>query len=134
MEFSVCYEFAVNRRIPWDEDQETLRSHIRDVRHRVAEHISVDDVRAESDLQSARLALDFVIFGSNRQSVENEVRELVGEAIRDSGAYHQGLFPVNEEMRMRPRLNTWSGLRTPTWRVRRSTIQLKRSLGVGASG
>ncbi len=134
MEFSVCYEFAVQRRIPWDEDQETLRSHIRDVRHRVAEHVSVEDVRAESDLGTARITLEFIMFGTNRQVIENDVRELLGSAIRDSGAYHQGLFPVNEEMRLRPTLNTWSGLRTPTWRVRRSSIALKRSLGLAASG
>lgn len=134
MEFCVTYEFAVNRRIPWDDDQETLRKHIGDVRHRVAEHTAVEDVRAESNLSTARMALQFVMFGSNRQSVEHEVRDIVGEAIRDSGAYHQGLFPANEEIRLRPRLNPWSGLRTPTWRVRRSSIQLKRSIGVAASG
>jgi hypothetical protein len=134
MEFSVCYEFAVQRRIPWDEDQETLRSHIRDVRHRVAEHVSVEDVRAESDLGTSRITLEFVVFGTNRQTIENDIRDLIGSAIRDSGAYHQGLFPVNEEMRLRPTLNTWSGLRTPTWRVRRSSIHLRRSLGLAASG
>lgn len=134
MEFCVTYEFAVNRRIPWDDDQETLRRHIGDVRYRVSEHTAIEDVRAESNLSTARMALQFVVFGSNRQSVEHEVRDIVGEAIRDSGAYHQGLFPANEEIRLRPRLNPWSGLRTPTWRVRRSSIQLKRSVGMAASG
>lgn len=134
MEFCVTYEFAVNRRIPWDGDRETLQRHLGDVRLRVSESPAVEDVQAEPDLDAARMALQFVVFGTNRQTVENEVRELVGEAIRDSGAYHQGLFPANVEMRLRPRLNTWSGLRTPTWRVRRSTIQLRRSVGVTATG
>lgn len=133
MEFCVTYEFAVNRRIPWDDDEETLRRHIGDVRHRISEHTAIEEVRSESNLKSARLALQFVVFGSNRETVEHEVRDLMGEAIRDSGAYHQGLFPVNEEMRLRPRLNTWSGLRTPTWRVRKSSIQLRQSLGAAAA-
>lgn len=133
MEFSVTYEFAVNRRIPWDDDQRALREHISAVRQRVADHVSVESVRAESNLSTARLALEFVVFGTNRQTAEAEVREMVGEAIRDAGAYHQGLFPVDDEIRMRPRLNTWSGLRTPTWRVRRTSFHLKRSVGLVAS-
>lgn len=133
MEFAVTYEFAVNRRIPWDDDQDALRQHISAVRQGVAEHSSVENVRAESNLSTARIALDFVVFGTNRQTAEHEARELVGEAIRSAGAYHQGLFPVDDEMRMRPRLSTWSGLRTPTWRVRRSAMHLKRSVGLAAS-
>jgi hypothetical protein len=134
MEFSVCYEFSVNRRIPWDDDRETLRTHIGEVRRGIAEHTSVEDATVQSDLENARLAVEFDVFGSNRQAVENDVRDLLGAAIRDAGAYHQGLFPVNEEMRLRPTLNTWSGLRTPTWRVRRSSIALKRSMGYAVSG
>ena len=133
MEFSVCYEFAVSRRIPWDEDQHTLERHIRDVRHHVEEPVSVENVHAESNLANARVTLEFGIFGANRQVVENEVRDLLGAAIRDSGAYHQGLFPVNEEIRLRPTLNTWSGLRTPTWRVRKTKYALNRALGLATS-
>ncbi len=133
MEFCVTYEFAVNRRMPWDDDRETLRRHIGDVRHRISENASVEDVKAESNLESARMALEFVMFSTNRQTVENDVRGLLGEAIRDAGAYHQGLYPANQELSMRPRLGPWSGLRTPTWRVRRSSIQLKRPLGVAAT-
>ncbi len=133
MEFCVTYEFAVNRRIPWDDDQETFRQHVGDVRHHLSENSALEDVRTESNLKAARLSLEFVVFGSNRQSVENDVRDLVGEAIRDSGAYHQGLFPANEELRMRPRLNTWSGLRTPTWRLRRSSVTLKQSVGLATA-
>lgn len=133
MEFCVTYEFVVNRRIPWDDDRESLRRHVGDVRHRVAESPSVEEVRAESNLENARMALEFVVFSTNRQTVENDVRGLLGTAIRDAGAYHQGLYPPNQEITMRPRLGPWSGLRTPTWRVRRSSIQLRRSMGVAAS-
>jgi hypothetical protein len=133
MEFSVCYQFAVQRRIPWDDDRDALRKHVNDVRGRIAEHLSVEDVRTTSDLSTAHLTVEFVIFGSNRQSVEIELRTIIGEAIRASGAYHKGLIPAADEIKLRPRVNTWSGLRTPTWRVRRSAVSLKRSLGVGSA-
>ena len=126
MEFSVTYEFAVNRRIPWDDDQEMFEpAHWRCAASCVGKRSRSKTCVRNPTSKPRDLRCEFVVFGTNRQSVENEVRELVGEAIRDSGAYHQGLYPVNEEMRLRPRLNTWSGLRTPTWRVRRSQIQLE---------
>jgi hypothetical protein len=133
MEFSVTYEFAVNRRIPWDDDRDALRAHISSVRQHIAQHVSVEDVRVESNLSTARLALDLVAHGPNRQAVESDVRDLIGESIRECGAYHQGLFAADDELRMRPKLNTWSGLRTPTWRVRRSNVQLRRSVSKIAS-
>lgn len=133
MEFSVCYQFAVQRRIPWDDDRDALRKHVNDVRSRLAGHHSVEDVRTTSDLSTANLTVEFVIFGSNRQSVEIELLRLLGDAIRGSGAYHKGLLPAADEIRLRPRVNTWSGLRTPTWRVRRSSVSLKRSLGVASA-
>ncbi len=132
MEFAVCYEFAVNRRIPWEGDEDTLRSHIRDVRRRLEEAPSVDNVRAVSNLSNGNLSLEFSVFAANTAAVDKEVHSVLGAAIRDSGAYHSGLFPSAQEMKLRPRLNTWSGLRTPTWRVRRSSISVKRSVSAAS--
>jgi len=131
MEFAACFEFAVQRRIPWDDDMDALRKHVKNVRNALADHTAVEDVRTTSNLTTAYLTIELVIFGTNRETVEAELRQILGAAIRESGAYHKGLFPASEEMRLRPRLNSWSGLRTPTWRTRRSTVTLKRAISVG---
>ena len=128
MEFAVCYEFAVSRRIPWEGDEDALRAHIRDVRRRLEDVSSVEDVRAVSNLSTGNLSIEFTIIAATSAAVEREVHTALGTAIRDSGAYHAGLYPHAEELKLRPRLNTWSGLRTPTWRVRRSSITAKRSV------
>jgi len=92
----------------------------------------VERVSVQTNLSSAQLALDLQMFGTNRQSIEADAKRIVGEAIRAAGAYHQGLYPVNEEARMSPKLNSWSGLRTPTWRVRRSSFQFRQQSRVTA--
>jgi|GEM_PF-1094517 len=133
MEFAVCFEFAISRRIPWEGDEETLRNHVRDVRRRLAETASVEDVKAVSNLSTGNVSFEFSILGATRTAIERIVHESLGTAIRDTGAYHSGLFPAVVEMKMRPRLNPWSGLRTPTWRLRRSTIEPRRSVNASAA-
>lgn len=128
MEFAVCYEFAVSRRIPWEGDEDSLRTHIRDVRRRLEDVPSVDAVRAVSNLSTGNLSVEFRISAATSAAVDREVHNALGTAIRDSGAYHAGLYPAGEELKLRPRLSPWSGLKTPTWRVRRSSITPKRSI------
>ncbi len=132
MEFEVCYEFAVNRRMPWEGDLETLQNHVTAVREHIDSETAVERVSAQTDLSSAQLAIDIHMFGTNRQTVEADARRIVADAIRAAGAYHQGLYPANEEARMSPKLNSWSGLRTPTWRVRRSSLQFRQQSRVTA--
>lgn len=132
MEFEVCYEFAVSRRMPWEGDLETLQTHVTEVREHIEGASAVEQVSAQTTLSSARLALDIQMHGTNRQTVEADARRIVGEAIRSAGAYHQGVFPADEEIKMSPKLNSWSGLRTPTWRVRRSSVQFRQQSRVAA--
>lgn len=134
MEFSVCYEFAVQRRIPWDEDVDALRRHVNDVRSYLEESDAIEQVRTTSNASKGHLTLEFVALGTNRQTVDPQVRALLGDAIRSAGAYHRGLFPVSEEIKLRPRLNQWSGLRTPTWRVKRSATRLRRAVSIASAG
>ena len=126
MEFSVCYEFAITRRIPWDEESEVLRGHISEVRAQVSDHPGVEDVNVRSDLSRAQTVFEFTMFGTSRDAVENEIVGLVASAIRGAGAYHQGMMPHEDEVKLRPKLGAWSGLRTPSWRVRRSSITFER--------
>ena len=126
MEFSVCYEFAITRRVPWEDEPEVLRGHIGHVRNQLSDHQDIESVNVRSDLARAQTVFEFTVFGTSREAVENHVSDLFGVAIRDAGAYHQGIMPHEDEVKLRPKLGAWSGLRTPNWRVKRSTITFER--------
>ncbi len=136
MEFSVYYEFAITRRIPWDDESERLRQHIADVRETISRNPDVEAVTVRSDLAKAQTVFEFRVFGSHREVVEDHVPQLVAEAIRDAGAYHQGMMSHDVEVRLRPKPRRLSGLRTPSWRVRRSSIVFERGAAhsVSATG
>lgn len=126
MEFSVCYEFSITRRIPWDAESDVLREHIGVVRNQVSDHADVENVNVRSDLSRAQAVFKFTAFGADRDAVEAEVAGLVASAIRGAGAYHQGMMPHEDEVKLKPSLGPWSGLRTPSWRVRRSSFSFER--------
>lgn len=126
MEFDVCYEFAVARRMPWDGDHDTLQRHVAAVRDHIEKDSSVYSVATQTNPVTANLALDVALISANRQAAESDARRIVSEAIREAGAYHEGLLPMEEEIRLVPRSGNWSGLRTPTWRFRRVSLQLRR--------
>lgn len=48
---------------------------------------------------------------------------VLGGAIRSCGGAHVGLLPPAEESAQRPERSRWSGLRTPTWRVRDTALE-----------
>ena len=127
MQFAVRIEFNVQRRVPWDDDHETLRSHVDEVASDIGSHRSIDRITSETDAVAARAAIEVSIFATNQPTAEDESRAIVGKAIRRAGAYHQGLLPPPEEVRLRPNLPAWSGLRTPTWQVRTSTTRRNRN-------
>lgn len=125
MEFEVKYQFAVRRRMPWEGDLETLQRHVRAVRTHIDGEDAVDEVSLQTNLSAAEVSLEIQLLGANRETAETDARRMVGDAIRESGAYHQGLFPATEELRLTPKTASWSGLRTPTWRVQRSSVQFR---------
>jgi hypothetical protein len=127
MQFSVRFEFNLQRRVPWDDDHETLRAHVDEVTATIAEHASVDRLVSESDPDLARAAIEVSLFAHNQPTAESDSRTIVGKAIRRAGAYHQGLLPPPDELRLRPNLPAWSGLRTPTWQIRTTTTRRERN-------
>jgi len=127
VEFSVCYEFAITRRMPWDDESDVLRGHISDVRSQVGAHPDVHDVKVRSDLSRASAVFEFTALGASRDAVESDIASLVAEAIRDAGAYHQGVMSKDLEVSLTPKLGAWSGLRTPSWRVKRSSFHFERA-------
>lgn len=108
-------EFDVVRRIGWSD--EDLGVHIDAVFDRLHQADGVKAVEAEADLDSGRTAVSVTL-----TTVDNEPRHVacvvLGVAIRSCGGAHIGLLPLGEEAVVRPKRNQWSGLRTPTWRIR----------------
>ncbi len=125
MEFEASYEFAVSRRLPWGDEIDSLDRHVGAVVERLEACDAVERISWDATRDSSRLSLRFVIVGGSRHAAEADARGAVGSAIRECGAYHEGLFSADEELRMAPRLSTWSGLRTPTWQVRRTGFILR---------
>jgi len=125
MDYLVRFEFSVQRRVPWEGEPETFRGHIGAVCDDLAGYGQVREVRSESDLGRNRVTIEVTLGDADRVVVETEARDLVGRAIRDAGAYHRGLLSAGDELRLRPDLNAWSGLRTPTWQVRRTMVETR---------
>jgi len=133
MQVEALFEFAVTRRMPWGHGLDSLDTHVAAVRDRLLEHDVVDDPRCSADADADRVAVRFTVSGQTGAAAEAAARTVLGDVIRDAAAYHDGLFPHQNEYRMLPRLHSWSGLRTPTWQVRRCRFTVGAPGQVAAS-
>ncbi len=108
-------EFDIVRRVGWSD--EDLGEHIDEVFDRLHQADGVKSVEAEADLDSgrAKVAVMMTTFDDEPRHVACAA---LGVAIRSCGGAHIGLLPLGEEAVVRPQRNQWSGLRTPTWRIR----------------
>lgn len=117
--FRVEMEFLVDRRVGWEGEQTILRDHLAEV---VGHVLSDDRVIAADpivDTETATLDIAIVLTAAHRAEAERVARTTLAAAIQESGAVHHGLLSLTEESKARPKLNAWSGLRTPQWRHRR---------------
>ncbi|MBA2338141.1 MAG: hypothetical protein H0V96_10375 [Acidimicrobiia bacterium] len=133
MHVEAFFEFAVTRRVPWGEGLDSLPTHVDAVEDRLHRHGEVKSPYCAADAATDRVTVRFTASGQTRTEAEEVARTVLGDVIRDAAAYHDGLFPYNTEYRMVPRLHSWSGLRTPTWQVRRSRFSIKPVGEVAAS-
>jgi hypothetical protein len=117
--FQLGCEFDIVRRIGWSD--EDLGEHIDTVFDRLHQADGVKAVEAEADLDSGRTVVSLTI-----TTFDDDPRHMacvvLGVAIRSCGGTHVGLLPLGEEAVVRPQRNQWSGLRTPTWRIRQVTL------------
>ncbi len=127
MRVEALFEFAVTRRMPWGDDLDSLLTHVESVQARLSERSRVVDPYFTTDVDTGRVFVRFTIAGSGKAGAEAEARSVLGDVIRDAAAYHDGLFPNEAEYKMLPRLKSWSGLRTPTWQVRRTRFTVETS-------
>jgi hypothetical protein len=125
MRVEALFEFAVTRRMPWGDDIDSLLSHVEAVQARLAEQSQVIDPYFTTDIDSGRVFVRFTVAASGKAGAEADARTVLGDVIRDAAAYHDGLFPHQAEYKMVPRLKSWSGLRTPTWQVRRTRFTVE---------
>jgi hypothetical protein len=113
--FQLGCEFDIVRRIGWSDEE--LGEHIDTVFDRLHQADGVKAVEAEADLDSGRTVLSMLI-----RTFDDDPRRLacsvLGVAIRSCGGFHVGLLSLGEEAIARPQRTQWSGLRTPTWRIR----------------
>jgi hypothetical protein len=108
-------EFDIVRRIGWtDED---LGVHIDEVFDRLHQADGVKEIEADANLDSGRTTalMTITTFDDEPRHVACSVLSV---AIRSCGGVHVGLLSLGEEAIVRPQRNQWSGLRTPTWRIR----------------
>lgn len=109
-------EFDITRRIGWSD--EDLGEHIDAVFDRMHQAQGVLSLDANADLDTGRanIAVRFETLTSD--DPRHLGCAMVGVAIRSNGASHEGLLPLREEAVVGPDRGHWSGLRTPTWKVR----------------
>jgi hypothetical protein len=123
--FLLGCEFDVVRRIGWSDEE--LGEHIDTVFDRLHQADGVKAVEAEADLDSGRTVLSMLI-----TTFDDDPRHLactvLGVAIRSCGGSHVALLSLGEEAIVRPQRNQWSGLRTPTWRIRQVDFDTESSV------
>jgi hypothetical protein len=125
MRVEALFEFAVTRRMPWGDDIDSLLAHVEAVQTRLSQQSRVVDPYFTTDVDTGRVFVRFTVAGSGKAGAEAEARSVLGDVIRDAAAYHDGLFPNEAEYKMLPRLGSWSGLRTPTWQLRRTRFTVE---------
>lgn len=119
MSYYVAMEFRVLRRIAWTGELDELRSHLDVVCDSLDENAEVIEWNLVGDLGRASLELQLVIDSADADEAEALARAMVGEAIRNAGALHEGLLSLREESEAKIKANAWYGLRTPRWQQRR---------------
>jgi hypothetical protein len=117
MVFELRCDFVVTRRIDWVDNE--LARHVDDVLERLHQAKGVDAVEATADLDSGRTSITMAYSDVAEDDFEHAGSLLLAVAIRSSGGGHQGLLPFAEEASFKPETNQWSGLRVPTWEVRK---------------
>lgn len=113
-------EFAVSRRIPWDND-EGLRPHIDRVVDALREYESTAEIEVNANLESANVVLAIIVVVPEHGDGDSISREQVAAAIRECGGRHEGLLPLVDESRLETRTGPFSGLKTPMWTFYRMT-------------
>ncbi|HSJ70319.1 MAG TPA: hypothetical protein VLA29_01605 [Acidimicrobiia bacterium] len=119
MVFELRCEFVVSRRIDWVDDE--FARHVDDVIERLHQAKGVVAVDVAADLDSGRLSILMTYSDVAEDDFEHAGSLLLAVAIRSCGGGHQGLLPFAEEASFKPETNQWSGLRVPTWEVRKRT-------------
>lgn len=114
-EYELVCEFDITRRINWSDEE--LGVHIDAVMDSLHQAEGVDGVTAEANLDSGRTTM-WIRFSTVEEDVQHYARAVLGVAVRANGGEHVGLLPLGEEGVFRAGRNQWSGLRTPSWKVR----------------
>jgi hypothetical protein len=110
-------EFDVTRRIDWSDGD--LGNHIDSVFDRLHQSDVVRSLQAQADLDTGRANISLTLSTFDDDPLHLACLVL-GIAIRSTGAEHVGLLSMGEEGVLHPERNQWSGLRTPSWRVRQT--------------
>lgn len=111
--------FDVTRRIAWAGEE--LEVHLDSVVERLHQAQSISEIEAEADLDTGRTTLSITVSTLDSDANRHAAATLA-TAIRSCGALHIGLLPMAEEGTLRAGRNSWSGLRTPSWKVRRNSF------------
>jgi len=122
MSFYVVMEFRVLRRISWDGELDQFRAHLDAVSASLDESAHVVEWTVVGDLDKANMELQLVVDAADASAAESIARTVVGTAIRDAGAMHEGLLSLKEESTAKIKANAWYGLRTPRWQPRRVSL------------
>ena len=108
-------EFDIVRRIGWSDEE--LGEHIDTVFDRLHQAEGVEAVDADANLDTGRATISMTM-SMDDDDPRRVACGVLALAIRSCGGAHVGLLSLGEEAVVKPYRNSWSGLRTPTWRVR----------------
>jgi hypothetical protein len=114
-------EFDIVRRIGWSD--EDLGEHIDMVFDRLHQAEGLEAVDAEANLDSGRATISMTMHLDD-DDPRHVACGVLALAIRSCGGAHEGLLALGEEAVVKPHRNSWSGLRTPTWKIRQIDFDL----------
>ena len=115
-------DFAVARRIPWD-DRDTLRDHVDRVVDALMLASSVVEVETEVRLEEGSVKLAVVLAAADAEGADLLGRETFASSIRECEGRHHQLLSAEEEASLSPSLPSRSGLLTPSWRLRTLLVE-----------
>jgi hypothetical protein len=113
--YRLACEFDIVRRIGWSD--EDLGEHIDVVFDRLHQAEGLEAVDAEANLDSGRATIS-VTMRVDHEDPRHVACSVLALAIRSCDGAHEGLLPLGEEAVVKSHRNSWSGLRTPTWKIR----------------
>ena len=118
-------EFHVSSRYPWTDREDELRDHLDEVVVQLKQKPVVGEIVVDGDPARSWVIVELAFHGEKTDpDPGHDAKVLLSEAISGAGGLHEGLLPIGEEAKVKPKQNAWWGLRTPRWSARAFRLEV----------